>query len=246
MTPEEEAMQAEIMAEMKAISEKSSNSRFDQYEKKVVSNSVQGAAGTENSDPNGDGGAAFLQGNPEEPSMNQYWYSQPTISALTSECSRLIAEGGADFKVAFLSTPSIYFALSEAERKQCFVFDYDKKWESDRGFVFYDFNDQETLPKELHNTFDLVVIDPPFITREVWEKYTASSKLLLCVDPTENSPKGMVIGTTVAENKDFMGELLGCKPQAFRPSIPNLVYQYNSYANFEGAKFLGKPNPEID
>jgi hypothetical protein len=66
------------------------------------------------------------------------------------------------------------------------------------------------------------------------------------VDPTENSPKGMVIGTTVAENKDFMGELLGCKPQAFRPSIPNLVYQYNSYANFEGAKFLGKPNPEID
>jgi hypothetical protein len=195
MTPEEEAMQAEIMAEMKAISEKSSNSRFDQYEKKVVSNSVQGAAGTENSDPNGDGGAAFLQGNPEEPSMNQCatppppaplppppeltrppplgssdWYSQPTISALTSECSRLIAEGSADFKVAFLSTPSIYFALSEAERKQCFVFDYDKKWESDRGFVFYDFNDQETLPKELHNTFDLVVIDPPFITREVWEK----------------------------------------------------------------------------
>ena len=76
-------------------------------------------------------------------------------------------------------------------------------------------------------------------------RYTESSKLLLCVDPTTCSHKGQVIGTTVAENKDFMAELLGCKPQAFKPSIPNLVYQYNSYANFEGAEFLGKANPEI-
>ena len=34
--------------------------------------------------------------------------------------------------------------------------------------------------------------------------------------------------------------------QKFRPSIPNLVYQYNSYANFDGAEFLGQTNPEID
>jgi hypothetical protein len=33
--------------------------------------------------------------------------------------------------------------------------------------------------------------------------------------------------------------------QAFKPSIPNLPYQYNSYANFEGAVYLGAANPEI-
>ena len=47
---------------------------------------------------------------------------------------------------------------------------YDKKFEKDPGYVFYDFNKPEDIPKELHGAFDMVVIDPPFITREVWEK----------------------------------------------------------------------------
>lgn len=55
---------------------------------------------------------------------------------------------------------------------------YDKKWVSDRGFVFYDFNDLETIPKDMHGTFDLLVVDPPFIVKEVWEKYAAAVKLL--------------------------------------------------------------------
>ena len=29
------------------------------------------------------------------------------------------------------------------------------------------------------NSFDMVIIDPPFITREVWEKYASTAKLLL-------------------------------------------------------------------
>jgi hypothetical protein len=33
-------------------------------------------------------------------------------------------------------------------------------------------------------------------------------------------------------------------PQAFLPSIPNLVYQYNLYTNYPSAVFA-KKNPEI-
>jgi hypothetical protein len=44
---------------------------------------------------------------------------------------------------------------------------YDKKWESDPGYVFYDFNEPESIPQELLHSFDMVVIDPPFITHEV-------------------------------------------------------------------------------
>ncbi len=36
--------------------------------------------------------------------------------------------------------------------------------------MFYDFNKPEEIPAEIHGTFDMIVIDPPFITREVWEK----------------------------------------------------------------------------
>ena len=83
----------------------------------------------------------------------------------------------------------------------------------------------------------MVIIDPPFITREVWEKYTAAAKLLL-------AEGGHVLGSTIDENEAFMKELLGCEKKAFRPSIPNLVYQYSLYATYQ-SEGLNNKNPEI-
>ena len=105
------------------------------------------------------------------------------------------------------------------------MFDYDKKWESDRGFKFYDYNHPTTFEGDLESTFDMVVVDPPFITREVWELYTKTAFYLLKENPTFNAPSGLFLGTTVVENKEMIEELLGGKPTAFQPSIPNLVYQ---------------------
>jgi hypothetical protein len=64
----------------------------------------------------------------------------------------------------------------------------------------------------------MVVIDPPFITREVWEKYAEISKLLL------KQEGGMALLSTIDENEEMIGELMGAKRRTFRPSIPNLVY----------------------
>jgi 16S rRNA G966 N2-methylase RsmD len=44
--------------------------------------------------------------------------------------------------------------------------------------VFYDFNRPEDIPESLRKTFDMVVIDPPFITEEVWRKYGTAGKML--------------------------------------------------------------------
>lgn len=85
----------------------------------------------------------------------------------------------------------------------------------------------------------MIVIDPPFITREVWDKYAEASKLLLKEDGS-----GKVLLSTIDENEGFIFELLGAKRQIFRPSIPNLVYQYSFYANYESAGLSSK-NPEI-
>ncbi len=223
MTEEEK----EMLAELRAISNKSSAGRFDDFEKKVVS-----SAGASQE------GGDFLRGNPEDPALNQYWYSPGTIEALAEE-SRGVVKGGG--RVAFLSTPSVYFALTPEERVGCKVYDYDRKWKDDPGYAFYDYNDPLALPDSDVRSFDAVVIDPPFITRTVWEKYTETAKKLLSKGTGDG---GIVIGTTVQENAPFMMELLNCKPQAFKPSIPNLVYQYNSYANFDTIA-LCKTNPEI-
>jgi hypothetical protein len=47
----------------------------------------------------------------------------------------------------------------------------------------------------------LQVIDPPFITREVWEKYAATAKFLMRED-------ARLICTTIRENASMMSELL--------------------------------------
>ena len=88
----------------------------------------------------------------------------------------------------------------------------------------YDFNKPEELPESLYATFDMAVIDPPFITREVWAKYTDAVKLLLKKDENGQEYKGNLLCSTITENKEFMKELLDVEPCAFKPSIPNLVY----------------------
>lgn len=45
------------------------------------------------------------------------------------------------------------------------------KLNKEKGFIFYDFNKPLELNEELKNKFDILLIDPPFITEEVWSKY---------------------------------------------------------------------------
>lgn len=55
--------------------------------------------------------------------LNQYWYSAATVEALARE---IAAETRAGARVAFLSTPSVYFAfqaLAEAATRDCVLFD---------------------------------------------------------------------------------------------------------------------------
>ena len=139
------------------------------------------------------------------------------------------AENGVYKKCAFLSTPSIYFSLKDKEVKAASkVFDIDTKFGKDPGFVYYDFNKNSELAQDLLGTFDMVVIDPPFITREVWEKYAECAKMLL----NKEGPM-MYLISTIDENESMIKELTGSDKAVFRPSIPKLVYQYSFYANYE-------------
>jgi len=180
----------------------------------------------------------FLSNHCEKEELNQYWYSQPTIEVIVKE----VLENGSN-STAFISTPSLYFSLPVDARQGCKVLDLDDQWASDDGFVLFDFNRWEEIPENLHNSFDMVVIDPPFITRDVWEKYAQAAKSLL--KKTENGDiAGKIILTTIQENKEMMYELLKVEPKEFLPSIPNLVYQYSLYTNYESDQLM-EQNPEI-
>ena len=86
----------------------------------------------------------------------------------------------------------------------------------------------------------MVVIDPPFITEEVWRLYAAAARALLRPDGPQR-----VVCTTVAENAALIAELFpGARRTRFQPSIPHLVYQYDLYCNWDAAAFA-TPNPEV-
>jgi hypothetical protein len=233
-----------ILAELRAISEgAAANSRFDKNKSTTCNTSNTGESKLCSND--------FLGSNPENSNFNQYWYSDATIQTLVEGISEILGKCSGS-KVAFLSTPSLYFALPDQERKQCKLFEYDGVWSNDAGYVQYDFNEPDCIDSTLQKTFDLVVIDPPFITKDVWEKYAMTAKLLLKYDPfgrdsdAHIKKKGLFLGTTVSENADFLKEELNAEPAVFQPVIPNLVYQYNVYTNFpENCNALNIQNPEI-
>lgn len=188
----------------------------------------------------------FLASTREDGDLNQYWYSSATIKAMCAEITRC---GG---RVAFLSTPSVYHSLlkygtpeqqAAADVAVHALLDFDDQWKSDPMFYKWDFNHPTTFPATWSHAFDMVVIDPPFITREVWEKYSEGAKALL-VEGDFPLPPGKVLASTIQENAPLMLELLGATPQRFLPSIPNLVYQYNFFCNFPTTE-LDVANPEI-
>lgn len=81
----------------------------------------------------------------------------------------------------------------------------------------------------------MIVIDPPFISKSVWEKYATTAKLLMKKGDSRRSGGARIIATTVDENADLMEALFGSKPVLFRPSIPHLVYQYSVFTNFSSS-----------
>ena len=181
-------------------------------------------------------GLKFLAEVGEDAALNQYWYTAATIRAMAADLE------AAPLRVAFLSTPSVYFSLAEgcATRDASVVFDYDKQWEEHPNYRFYDFNDPQTIPADMHGSFDMCVVDPPFITEDVWRKYAEAVALCL-------RPGGKVMCTTVAENERLLDSLfVGIQPVRFMPSIPNLPYQYRLFLNYEPrSQGLNEWNDEI-
>ena len=177
----------------------------------------------------------FHSNTSENADLNQYWYSEKTCKILCAAVKESISlKGGARARVAFLSTPSLYFSLDEEYRKQCTLFDID----TSLGATSFDFNKPNDFDARLHHTFDVIVIDPPFISQSVWESYAATVALL----GVKGDPH--IICTTVEANALLMERLFKCKVTRFQPSIPKLVYQYNTYTNFKSS-ILATINPEL-
>ena len=130
--------------------------------------------------------AAWLAENPEDhvgdaADLNQYWYSCNTVETLL-QCvrGRALHSAHTDLDIAFVSTPSLFFALNATERSMSRVLDFDASLGKDCDeFIQYDFRHPLTLPEDMRGKFGCCVIDPPYVTEEVWRQYAQTAKYLL-------------------------------------------------------------------
>jgi predicted transcriptional regulator len=55
---------------------------------------------------------------------------------------------------------------------------------------------------------------------------------------------GKILLSSIKENEGMLADLLNVTPKVYKPSIPNLVYQYNFYSNYDD-ELLNAVNEEI-
>jgi len=178
----------------------------------------------------------FLKLTGEDESMNQYWFSEKTIEFLVKQ----VEKHGK--KVAFVSTPSIFFSVSKEFQDNCYLFDYDKAFmKKHKNALFFDFNDFTDIPPD--NTFDFIVVDPPFITEDAWTKYSNFVKQI-AIKNDKDEITSKILVSSISENDKMLKKLLNLTPRKYKPSIPHLVYQYNFFSNYEDDN-LDQLNSEI-
>jgi hypothetical protein len=118
MSQEEEA----ILKELREISERHSSHNNKYQGEKSIKRPRDAVAPSVAGNGIRHGGNAFLSQIDEDRDLNQYWYSKHTIEILCDA----IREGLSQSKgrrVAFLSTPSLFFSLPMEEREQCALFE---------------------------------------------------------------------------------------------------------------------------
>lgn len=177
----------------------------------------------------------FLKLNIEKKEYNQYWFSEKTIEFIISQ---IVNNTKPTESIALLSCPSIFFSLEKEVQDRCFLFDIDTSLlKKHPNAVFYDFNDYSNIESKYFSFFDFILIDPPFIAKEPWKKYADFTKLI-------GKECFKVLSCSIAENEKFLDEFLSLKRKEYQPSIPNLVYQYSFYSNYDDER-LNQTNDEL-
>ncbi|GAB6030975.1 hypothetical protein CHUAL_007798 [Chamberlinius hualienensis] len=162
----------------------------------------------------------------EDWQLSQFWYDKETADILAREAIRVAGKVG---RIACISCPTIYKRLIEIKPEICIakVFEYDTRFSIyGEDFVFYDYNyPLKSIPDNWHNTFDVVIADPPFLSEECLTKISETIKALT---------KQHIILCTGVTMESLAKELLQVEKCRYEPKHErNLQNEFRCYANYD-------------
>eukprot|EP00250_Pteridium_aquilinum_P006279 c16229_g1_i2 orf=150-872(-) len=170
---------------------------------------------------------------PEDWRLSQFWYDQHTAHTVAQEL--LLLSKQLQSPIACISCPSLYVELKKSSEAEACLFEYDERFQRyGSDFTFYDYNFPERLPEKHHHAFQVVVADPPYLSKECIEKTAQTMKLMA------KDGQSCFLLLTGAVQHDHARDLLGARPCVFRPSHHNkLGNEFLLYTNYDPLERLG-------
>ena len=138
-------------------------------------------------------------------------------------------------RIGCIASPSAYVGLKKTlgdKQRDLFVFEFDKRFDVfQTDFVFYDFKEPLEFDKDLLKSFDFLIIDPPFLSQECWEKTSRTARALV-------KDNGKLLVCTGMVMKDLIKKELGCDVTDFEPKHQNgLSNEFGCFINYNSNKF---------
>jgi len=152
--------------------------------------------------------------NEEDWQLSQFWYNEETSKRLVDEILRILPTNG---KCGFIASPTAWKFLRQKHPEiDNVLFEYDTRFDTgDQSFVEYDYNDEDLQGKygSMINTFDVLLIDPPFLSRECFAKVSRLVKLIGKIDP----PCKHIICTGAIQEENIKEFFTGAQRVTFEP-----------------------------
>lgn len=146
---------------------------------------------------------------------------------------KLIKKFDDEIKIALLSCPSLFETISSIA-DDVKIFEFDEKFSKyGKAFVHYDYSlgDSEEYLEAHKESFDLIILDPPFLSEECLRKSLLIANRL-------KKGKSLIVLNTGSIQRDLASEH-GLKESNFKPQHRNnLANQFSTFSNFDIDNYL--------
>lgn len=167
--------------------------------------------------------------------LSQFWYEPETARTVAQEVLTVCSKSP-NFRVACIACPTLYAYLKKMDPGiSAQLLEYDNRFEQyGSEFSFYDYNRPVDLPSELKQAFQVVVADPPYLSKECLEKVAQTVSFLAQPDLSR------LLLLTGEVQRDLASELLGLHPCNFKPQHSSkLGNEFRLFTNYNPGERLG-------
>ena len=177
----------------------------------------------------------------EDWQLSQFWYSEETAVSLARALMDSLGEvEGA--RVACVSAPTLYRAAIKVDTRNKVnwdLFEFDKRFAVyGKHFHFYDYKAPLAVDRDLREKYDLVFLDPPFLSEECLTKTLVTVRFL----SKEGGKVVLCTGAVMAELANRLADLTVCKYQPVHQN--SLSNPFQCFANFDLDKHVDNTTSE--